>query len=539
MIPAEFEAAPLASLTPQHTQHKSVGITIAHSQRAQLKANLKSSVRILGGKRYFAPQALTIMCVSFALAVLGESAAGVAVLSVGSSAALSLSTDDVDFWLGIALRVLALGAVVLAVVEVRTPWPAWALLGENSSTSKHSSSSGSNSGVLQKVAPTEEQSAPLLVEARAVEAPFSSLQMRELLVCACLITSYMACAIGIVYLNAWILSEGPYAATLTMCQMVFCSVGSFACVWLGLSDPSACGMTPRIYATTCVPLAVCYTLYLYGSNAVYNYLPVGYIQLLKPGQAVGIYLLLLALGKEVLAWGPVSNLMVILGAVVIASVSGSEISGWSNTGFALMMISNAAYSVYLVGQQLLLTTALSANAKGGPSAKMDPIANLYFMGPATALGLALIAASTEWSAPGFELPREGVSWFALAADCVIAFSLNLVTIAIVQRLSALSFVFAGYVKGFLTVALSVTVFGEACDGLEIGGYALMLAGQLLWSLRKLRPPSLPRDKSSAEDDDEMLATKTRRTNAALAAIVLAGVLVYGLALDTCVLLPCS
>ena len=52
------------------------------------------------------------------------------------------------------------------------------------------------------------------------------------------------------------------------------------------------------------PLALLYTFYLYGSNAVYDYLPVGYIQLLKPGQAIGVYVLLALAGKGMSLIGP-------------------------------------------------------------------------------------------------------------------------------------------------------------------------------------------------------------------------------------------
>ena len=79
-----------------------------------------------------------------------------------------------------------------------------------------------------------------------------------------------------------------------------------------------------------------------------------------------------------------------------------------------------------------------------------------------------------------------MSWWVLLADGALAFSLNLIQITILKRLSALTYMFAGYAKGFLTVAISVLFYHEEVDGLEIFGYVVMLLGQFIWSLRKIR-----------------------------------------------------
>ena len=69
---------------------------------------------------------------------------------------------------------------------------------------------------------------------------------------------------------------------------------------------------------------------------------------------IGVYILLLLCGKERLATRPLLNMLIITGGVLVATLAGAEISGWSTWGFVLMMTSNACYSLYLVGQQLAL-----------------------------------------------------------------------------------------------------------------------------------------------------------------------------------------
>jgi hypothetical protein len=257
---------------------------------------------------------------------------------------------------------------------------------------------------------------------------------------------------------------------------------------------------------------------------VYDYLPVGYIQLLKPGQAIGVYILLAMAGKEAVSMLPVLNLAVILGAVIVASVAKSEVAGWSTAGFMFMMVSNACYSFYLVGQQLVLNTSLGG---GKHASKLDAITTLYFLGPATAMGLAVVAAATEWGQADFRLTSVS-PWFLLC-DCIIAFSLNLIQINIIGKLSALSYMFAGYAKGFLTVVISVIFYKEAVDGLEITGYIVMLFGQLLWSLRKLRA-RLPQ----SDHEDAGLNLKL----GGFFTFLVVGLL-YSLTVDACLAVPCQ
>jgi len=392
---------------------------------------------------------------------------------------------------------------------------------------------------------------------------------------ALLIIAYMAASIGIVYLNAYILRAWPFAATLTMLQMSFCGAAAHICVLFKLSDPSKVGMTRWLYLTLCVPLSFLYMAYLYGSNAVYDYLPVGYIQLLKPAQAIFVFLLLVAAGKEIIAPAPILNLFVILGSVIVASVSQSEIAGWSNIGFGLMMFSNAAYACYLVGQQLLLNTKLGGQQNNEPviailckdkshvsnnnttqitekkqGVKMDSITTLYFLGPSTAACLALLAFFSEWRKPNFSF--KGIPAYVLLGDCLVAFSLNLIQIRIVGRLSALTYMFAGYVKGVVTVVISWLAFHEAVSGLEIQGYGVMLLGQLLWSLRKLRNKSkaTPGQNQKSLDPNTTSARHltssssntnkpTLKFNALIASLFIVAYITYGAIFNLCALVPCG
>ncbi|KAH8070778.1 solute carrier family protein [Aureococcus anophagefferens] len=391
----------------------------------------------------------------------------------------TLRDESTTGWLTLALEFLAAVLACLVALDARELLRAPAVAAEEVEGGKSAAAFQLTRGIA--VAPSE---AKILRRPVADSDDGGAARARELARSAALVVLYMAAAIGIVYVNAYVLHVWRYAATLCFAQMTFCSACAAACCRLGLGDPAACALANRrTYATIALPLAGLYATFLYGSNAVYAYLPVGYIQVLKVSQAFVVYVLLACAGEEAVAPKPLLNLAVILGAVAVASVAQARLEGFSAAGFVLMMVSNAAYALYLVGQQLVL----NGRAGASPSGKrrpLDALTTLYFLGPPTALALGVGACATEWTAPGFSLADAPVG--AIAGDCVIAFALNLVQIAIVKRLSALAYMFAGYLKGALTVAIAVVGLGEPVDAVEVCAYALMLGGQVVWSLRKLR-----------------------------------------------------
>jgi len=178
---------------------------------------------------------------------------------------------------------------------------------------------------------------------------------------------------------------------------------------------------------------------------------------------------------------------------------------------------------------------------------MDSITTLYYLGPCTAACLAVLALCREWTRPDFSF--EGMPVPILVGDCFVAFSLNLIQICIVGRLSALTYMMSGYLKGALTVAISWVFFHEAISGLEIQGYVLMLFGQLLWSLRKLRqrPPSSSssskaidaRRKSTSLTDAKTPPRATVKTNIAIVSGLLVAYFIYGTAFNVCAIVPCG
>ena len=141
-----------------------------------------------------------------------------------------LKDEPLDWGLGLLARLLVLLSIYLLVVEVRLPA---SLTGEVEAS------------YVKVEEELDDEDPPTILE-----------------ICV-YVAIYMAAAIGIVYLNAYILTQWPWAATLTMLQMVFCSIAARICVLGGLADPTSVGMTWRLYVKIVIPLAVVLLLFIW------------------------------------------------------------------------------------------------------------------------------------------------------------------------------------------------------------------------------------------------------------------------------------
>ena len=140
-------------------------------------------------------------------------------------------------------------------------------------------------------------------------------------------------------------------ATLTMLQMVFCSIAARLCVLCVLADPSSVGYDLEVaYIKIVIPLALLYCFYLYGSNAVYDYFGG-----LHPVAQAGpddwcLRPLLLLCGKERHGHETTTEHVNITGGVLGRNTGRSRDLGWSTWGFVLMaMTLQSCYPVSLRG----------------------------------------------------------------------------------------------------------------------------------------------------------------------------------------------
>ena len=301
-----------------------------------------------------------------------------------------------------------------------------------------------------------------------------------------LVLVYWACAISLVFVNAWLMSgRFPYAATLTLVQMVFSAAVSAVLVYGAKLAPAPDGLTLEAWATKILPIGALYAIYLWGSNACYDYLEVGFVQMLKPSCGLFTYALTLRCGLETWTTPKALNLLVMFGALSMASLGQEEIGSFSLTGVVVLLSAMLANALYIVSLQRILQQVGT-----GEPLKLNPLSTLMIVGPAAACWLAVLAAAVEWRA-GFEWT---IPTWLLAVDCLLSLSLNVVMLAVIQRFSGLSYSLLGFAKDGVIVGMAGAIDHESVDALEISAYAVSLFAQMIWAYRKVL------EKASAEKE---------------------------------------
>ncbi|KAJ8608889.1 hypothetical protein CTAYLR_005295 [Chrysophaeum taylorii] len=252
---------------------------------------------------------------------------------------------------------------------------------------------------------------------------------------------YLVMTIALIYVNAWIVSDlFPYAATLTMLQMIFCAISSAGLVY-GFKVASVPNRAElRVMSRKFVVLGFFYAVYLWGSNLAYKYLEVGFIQILKPLGGFMIYLTLLRHGYETLSTWKALNMIAIFGAVSIASCGQDEIGAFSWVGVSVLLSSLVANSCYYTLLQYLLQPQDDDTKQ---TVRLNPLTTMLLVGPSAALWLFCVAVSTEWSQKHFEWTLP--TW-VLLLDCALAFGLNISIMYMLKAFSALTYALCGYGK---------------------------------------------------------------------------------------------
>jgi drug/metabolite transporter (DMT)-like permease len=231
---------------------------------------------------------------------------------------------------------------------------------------------------------------------------------------------YYAFSIGIIFFNNYILNNlFPYPATLTMFHMTFGTVAAAGLIFGARVSSPPTGITASFYFTRIIPLGAFYAVNLWASNDSYLYLDVGFIQMLRPLSGIAIYVMLLCAGKEPPSLKRALTLIVIVGGITVAGVGTKELNNFSWVGVGLVIGGALCYACYMVrprpgisaqamfsmimimGHLVQVGSQLVMQDSG---VKLDPITQLFIIGPAATLAL-LIVAAFEWSDPDFTFSK--------------------------------------------------------------------------------------------------------------------------------------
>lgn len=328
------------------------------------------------------------------------------------------------------------------------------------------------------------------VEAPAASASWATRYV-QLLVVSLLGLLYMVVSAGLISFNKFLLARFPFSVFLVLLHMACSSVLTSVLYFLrpSLFPALACAkgtngraqLSSGALINSAMPIALFFALSLVLSNTAYLYSSVAFLQMMKEGNIVVVYLFSLLAAMEYWNLRNAAVLLLIFGSTAL-TVQGE--ANFSMAGFLIQCASQLFECMRIVLQTLLL-------APGGK--KMDPLSYVFLVSPLSFVALtvfwgALHSASHFWTTPvAFGVPHMAdvaAVWPLLAANCLVACSLNIIIAAFMARVSAVSLILTGIVKDAIIVLVGWVVFHESVTGVQIVGFVMQLLLILLWSLMK-------------------------------------------------------
>jgi drug/metabolite transporter (DMT)-like permease len=221
----------------------------------------------------------------------------------------------------------------------------------------------------------------------------------------------------------------------------------------------------NIMKTSILPVTLLYSISLVLANKTYIYLSVSYIQMLKAFTPIAVLILSFTAGLSKTTLTELYIVIIICVGVAMTSVGETYFSWFGFNCQALAIVAESA--------RLVLTNLLLKNLK------LDPLSALYYQAPLICVIIGIPMMYFEFDQLPFERMTETSFIVTMLINGLVAFSLNIAVILVLQHTSALTFTLAGIVKDILLVISSVVVFGAPVTPLQYLGYSFSLLGLFL------------------------------------------------------------
>jgi hypothetical protein len=304
----------------------------------------------------------------------------------------------------------------------------------------------------------------------------------------------IAASSALINFNKYLMQPGrfPFAVPLVMMHSFFATIfAGFLRIICPSLFPSLSDEEKKVelcanYLTRCIlPVAGLGAFSLVLSNTAYKFASVAFLQMMKQGNVIIVYVFSLCFGLEVFS----TKSVLVLGGVVLATVS--TINGelnFSMVGFIIQGCCCFVESLKVVLQGILLA---------GTGKKLDPLSFVLIVSPMIFLFLSVFVVA-ELSSPhaiGFELPawKDFIQckWL-LAANVLLAFALNVICALFLKYGSPIAFLLVNIVKDIMIVVVSSMFLGEVVSQQQMISFPVQLVLIFLWSLMKSHPDLLDR-----------------------------------------------
>lgn len=299
---------------------------------------------------------------------------------------------------------------------------------------------------------------------------------------------YMCISTGLIAFNKYLVHDGRFAFVIFLVAMHMSFSVIFNLVLFHLNPSLYPSLTEpgkkveingRLVFRVLLPIAVCFASQLVLSNMAFLHSSVAFLQMMKQANVVLVYFFSLALSLDTFScW----RTMVL---VFIVAATGLTIHGemqFSLTGFTIQGISMICESLKLTLQGYTLSSS---------GVRLDALTYVMLVAPLVlvVLSVLLLALSVVPGCPEvLLLPPWSVvveyRWLLLANGC-LALAMNVTHAIFIKRSSATTFVLTGVVmKDAMIVFVGSTILGEFLSPVQVAGFAMQLAGVLVWSLAK-------------------------------------------------------
>ncbi|KAJ4393229.1 hypothetical protein N0V93_002437 [Gnomoniopsis smithogilvyi] len=114
-------------------------------------------------------------------------------------------------------------------------------------------------------------------------------------------------------------------------------------------------------------------------------------------------------------------------------------------------------------------------------AAISPLVLLYYYAPVCAVFNLLVALMTEWQTFNVE-DLHRVGWSMLALNGAVAFMLNVSSVFLIGKTSALAMNLTGILKSVLLVFAAIVIWNTPITFLQAFGYGIALVGLFIYSL---------------------------------------------------------
>lgn len=302
--------------------------------------------------------------------------------------------------------------------------------------------------------------------------------------------AYIGASSALIAYNKYLIDHDrfPFAVPLVLMHAAFCSLASAALFVLrpslfpSLTDPDRKVVVDRdLICKGAVPIGFFFAGQLVLSNTAYLHSSVSFLQMLKEANLALVYLLSLAFALEKFNWW--SARMLLLVAIFTGMTIHGELN-FSMKGFIIQGTSQCFECFKIVLQAMLLSSA---------GRKLDALTYVMLVMPICFMVLLTLLGVLHLVGPGQDILRtphwaDLVAWWPhLAANTLLAFTLNVVIALFVKQSSAIAFLLAGIVKDAMIVISAAVFLRETITPLQAVGFALQLGTITVYSLVKTFP----------------------------------------------------